>query len=129
MTDADLLALAADTSHDLRDAAALQGVYSDGPGDTSLVKVADHVHELYRPYIEASPFVVLATTGPHGIDTSPRGDGRGVVQVADKKTLLLPDRRGNQRIDSLRNIVCDPRVALLFLVPGIGETLRVNGQA
>ena len=129
MTDSELLALAADSSHDLRDEAALRAVYSDGPGETSLAKVADHVHELYRPYIEASPFAVLATIGPYGIDTSPRGDGPGFVRVADRKTLLLPDRRGNQRIDSLRNIASDSRVALLFLVPGIGETLRVNGQA
>jgi PPOX class probable FMN-dependent enzyme len=91
--------------------------------------VADHVHPLYRPYIEASPFAVLATLGPHGLDTSPRGDAPGFVKVADKHTLLLPDRRGNQRIDSLRNLVHDPRCALLFLVPGVGEALRVNGTA
>jgi uncharacterized protein len=125
----DLAALAADGSHDLHDEAALLRVYSTGPGETSLAKVADHVHPLYRPYIEASPFAVLATVGAHGIDTSPRGDGPGFVHVADKHTLLLPDRRGNQRIDSLRNIARDPRVALLFMVPGIGETLRVNGTA
>lgn len=125
----DLAALAADTAHDLHDEAGLQRVYSTGPGETSLAKVADHVHALYRPYIEASPFAVLATVGASGIDTSPRGDGPGFVRVADKHTLLLPDRRGNQRIDSLRNIVRDPRVALLFVVPGIGETLRVNGTA
>ena len=124
-----LAALAADTSHDLGSEAALRRLYSTGPGDTSLAKVSDHVHPLYRPYIEASPFAVLATRGPHGLDTSPRGDGPGFVVVADDKTLLLPDRRGNQRIDSLRNIVHDPQVALLFLVPGVGETLRVNGTA
>ena len=129
MTDADLVALAAETSHDLLDEAALLGVYSTGPGDTSLAKVVDHVHPLYRPYIEASPFAVLATVGAAGVDTSPRGDGPGFVRIADAHTLLLPDRRGNQRIDSLRNIARDPRVALLFLVPGIGETLRVNGHA
>jgi len=125
----DLLQLAADTSHDLRDDVALRGVYSDGPMATSLAKVADHVHPLYRPYIEHAPFAVLATIGPDGLDTSPRGDAPGFVQVADDKTLLLPDRRGNQRIDSLRNIARDPRVALLFLVPGAGEALRVNGTA
>ncbi|HLL18714.1 MAG TPA: pyridoxamine 5'-phosphate oxidase family protein [Rubrivivax sp.] len=130
MTDPGLLsALAADTSHDLLDEAALRRIYSTGPGETSLAKVADHVHALYRPYIEASPFAVLATVGAAGIDTSPRGDGPGFVRVADQHTLLLPDRRGNQRIDSLRNIAHDPRVALLFLVPGLGETLRVNGHA
>jgi PPOX class probable FMN-dependent enzyme len=125
----DLLALAADTGHDLRDDDALRTVYSTGPGETSLAKVADHVHPLYRPYIEASPFAVLATLGPQGLDTSPRGDAPGFVKVVDKHTLLLPDRRGNQRIDSLRNIVNNPQVALLFLVPGVGEALRVNGTA
>jgi uncharacterized protein len=126
---AALLALARETSDDLLDETALRRVYSTGPGPTSIAKVADHVHPLYRPYIEASPFAVLATVGELGLDTSPRGDGPGFVTVADEKTLLLPDRRGNQRIDSLRNIARDPRVALLFLVPGLGETLRVNGTA
>jgi PPOX class probable FMN-dependent enzyme len=83
----------------------------------------------YRAFIEAAPFVALATCGPEGLDCSPRGDGRGFVRIRDEKTLLLPDRRGNNRIDSLRNIVRDPSVALLFLIPGIGETLRVNGRA
>ncbi|WP_423222044.1 pyridoxamine 5'-phosphate oxidase family protein [Ideonella lacteola] len=121
--------MAADTAHDLTSEAALRGVYATGPGDTSLAKVCDHVHPLYRPYIEAAPFAVLATRGPNGLDTSPRGDGPGFVVVADDKTLLLPDRRGNQRIDSLRNVVHDPHVALLFLIPGVGEALRVNGSA
>jgi PPOX class probable FMN-dependent enzyme len=124
-----LAALAADRTGDLTDEAALRGNYSTGPGETSLAKVCDHVHPLYRPYIEASPFAVLATRGPHGLDTSPRGDAPGFVTIADDKTLLLPDRRGNQRIDSLRNIVHDPQVALLFLIPGVGEALRVNGTA
>ena len=124
-----LAALAADLDHDVASVAELREIYSTGPGETSLAKAADHLHPLYRPYIEASPFAVLATHGPHGLDTSPRGDGPGFVAIADDKTLLLPDRRGNQRIDSLRNIVHDPRVALLFLIPGVGETLRVNGTA
>jgi len=124
-----LLTLAADTSADLHDEAALRGIYSAGPGATSMQKVADHVHALYRPYIEASPFCVLATLGAEGLDTSPRGDAPGFVCVADEHTLLLPDRRGNQRIDSLLNIARDPRVALLFLIPGAGEALRVNGRA
>jgi PPOX class probable FMN-dependent enzyme len=97
--------------------------------ETSPAKVCDHVHPLYRPYIEAAPFAVLATLGPQGLDTSPRGDAPGFVRVLDAHTLLLPDRRGNQRIDSLRNIAQDPRVALLFLIPGAGEALRVNGTA
>lgn len=124
-----LIDLARDTAHDLADEAALRRVYATGPGATSLDKVADHVHPLYRPYIEASPFAVLATRGPHGLDTSPRGDGPGFVTVADPHTLLLPDRRGNQRIDSLRNLVHDPHCALLFLIPGVAEALRVNGTA
>ncbi len=124
-----LLALCRDSSEDLTSEAALRRIYSTGPGETSLAKVADHIHPLYRPYIEASPFAVLATVGEAGLDTSPRGDAPGFITVADAHTLLLPDRRGNQRIDSLRNIARDPRVALLFLVPGRGETLRVNGRA
>jgi uncharacterized protein len=127
--DPTLAALAADTRHDLTSEAALRRLYSAGPGDTSLAKVCDHVHPLYRPYIESSPFAVLATRGAHGLDTSPRGDAPGFVVIADDKTLLLPDRRGNQRIDSLRNIVHDPQVALLFLIPGVPEALRVNGTA
>ncbi len=128
MDAAALLALARDTAHDLRDEAALRGVYRTGPGEASLQKVADHIHPLYQPYIEAAPFAVLATRGPHGLDTSPRGDAPGFVHVADAHTLLLPDRRGNQRIDSLRNLVHDPQCALLFLIPGIAEALRVNGH-
>lgn len=129
MDAATLLALAHDAAHDLADEATLRRVYATGPGETSLAKVADHVHPLYRPYIEAAPFCVLATLGPHGLDTSPRGDAPGFVHIADERTLLLPDRRGNQRIDSLRNLVHDARCALLFLIPGVGETLRVNGRA
>ena len=130
MAAADLRQLAADTSHDLCDEAALRRVYATGPGETSLAKVTDHIHPLYRPWIEASPFAVLATVGGHGtLDTSPRGDAPGFIHIADERTLLLPDRRGNQRIDSLRNIAADPRVALLFLIPGFGECLRVNGSA
>lgn len=125
----ELHALLNDTSADLRDEAALRRIYSTTPGETSLAKVSDHIHPLYRPYIEAAPFAVLATLGPDGLDTSPRGDAPGFVQVADAHTLLLPDRRGNQRIDSLRNITHNPQVALLFLIPGIGEALRVNGTA
>jgi len=124
-----LAALAADRTHDLASEAELGSIYRNGPGEPSLAKVCDHLHPLYRAYIEASPFAVLATRGLHGLDTSPRGDAPGFVAIADDKTLLLPDRRGNQRIDSLRNIVHHPEVALIFLVPGVGEALRVNGTA
>jgi PPOX class probable FMN-dependent enzyme len=117
-----------DRQHDLTDLAALRARY-ELPGETALVKEADHVHPVYRPFIEAAPFVALATHGPQGLDISPRGDAPGCVTVADPHTLLLPDRRGNNRIDSLRNVVHDPQVALLFLIPGCNEALRVNGQA
>ena len=95
----------------------------------SIKKEVAFVHPLYRALIEASPFAVLATTGPGGLDASPRGDAPGFVVVDNETTLLLPERRGNNRADSLRNIVADPKVALLFLIPGLGETLRVNGRA
>src|SRR5215467_5213287 len=88
------------------------------PGETSLVKEVDHITPQYRALIEASPFAALATRGPEGLDCSPRGDMPGFVRIHDERTLLLPDRRGNNRVDSLRNIVRDPRVALLFLIPG-----------
>lgn len=84
---------------------------------------------VYQEMVRASPFCVLATTGPDGMDASPRGDAPGFVAVIDEQTLHLPERRGNNRIDSLRNILHDPRVAMLFLIPGRGETLRINGRA
>jgi hypothetical protein len=99
------------------------------PGESSTVKVADRITASYRVLIEKSPFAALATSGPEGLDCSPRGDLPGFVRIHDDKTLMMPDRRGNNRIDSLRNIVRDPRVALLFLIPGSGSTLRVNGRA
>jgi PPOX class probable FMN-dependent enzyme len=106
----------------------LEAIYGR-PLDTSTVKEIDHLTPHYRALIDASPFVALATSGPEGLDCSPRGDDGAVVRVHDDRTLMLPDRRGNNRIDSLRNIVRDPRVALLFLIPGSGTTLRVNGRA
>ena len=99
------------------------------PSGAAVVKEIDHISPEYRTFIEAAPFFVLASNGPEGVDCSPRGDEPGFVRVADEKTLLIPDRRGNNRIDSLRNIVRDPRVSLLFLVPGVGETFRVIGRA
>ncbi|TPK60524.1 pyridoxamine 5'-phosphate oxidase family protein [Mesorhizobium sp. B2-4-19] len=104
---------------------ALYGV----PGEASLIKELDHVIPEYAAFIEASPFVALATSGPEGLDCSPRGDLAGFVRIVDRKTLIMPDRRGNNRADSLRNIIRDPRVGLLFLVPGSGTTLRINGRA
>jgi PPOX class probable FMN-dependent enzyme len=108
---------------------ALEALYTPAPVPASVVKVTDHITPDYRALIEASPFVALATIGPEGLDCSPRGDQPGFVRVADPRTLILPDRRGNNRIDSLRNVVRDPRVALLFLIPGSGTTFRVNGRA
>ena len=99
------------------------------PLETSLAKEVPFITPHYRALIEASPFVTLATSGPEGLDCSPRGDLPEFVRVADERTLMMPDRHGNNRIDSLRNIVRDPRVALLFLVPGSGTTLRINGRA
>ena len=106
----------------------LEALYGD-PVPTSITKELDHLSEHYRQFIEAAPFVVIATSGPEGLDCSPRGDPAGFVRVVDERTLLIPDRRGNNRVDSLRNIVRDPRIGLLFLVPGIDETMRVNGRA
>ncbi len=108
--------------------AELEALYGK-PAAAATVKVTDHVTQHYRAFIEASPFVALATIGPDGADSSPRGDAAGFVRVADERTLLMPDRRGNNRCDSLRNIVVDGRIGLLFLVPGSGTTLRVNGTA
>jgi PPOX class probable FMN-dependent enzyme len=107
----------------------LETLYTPAPLPTALLKEIDHVHPHYAALIAASPFVMISTGGPEGLDGSPRGDAPGFVRVHDEKTLMIPDRRGNNRIDSLKNIVRDPRVALLFLIPGIGETLRVNGRA
>jgi uncharacterized protein len=106
----------------------LEAIYGF-PGESSTVKVADRVTPSYRKLIETSPFAALATSGPEGLDCSPRGDVAGFVRIHDERTLMMPDRRGNNRIDSLRNIVRDPRVALLFLIPGSGTTLRINGRA
>lgn len=108
--------------------AQLEALYGQ-PGEASLVKELDHIIPEYAAFIEASPFAALATGGPEGFDCSPRGDRPGFVRMVDPRTLMMPDRRGNNRADSLRNIIADPRVGLLFLVPGSGTTLRVNGRA
>jgi PPOX class probable FMN-dependent enzyme len=108
--------------------AELEAIYGL-PSGPAVYKEIDHISDHYRRFIETSPFVVLATAGPEGLDCTPRGDPAGFVRVVDKRTVMLPDRRGNNRIDTLRNIVRDPRIALLFLIPGIGRTLRINGRA
>jgi PPOX class probable FMN-dependent enzyme len=120
--------MSANTDHLIHTIADLHELYGE-PSESSVVKEVDFIHPHYRAFIAAAPFAALATSGPGGLDVSPRGDASGFIHVEDEKTLLIPDRRGNNRVDSLRNIVADPRVALLFLIPGIGETLRVNGRA
>lgn len=115
--------------HEITTLEALEALYQPQPVAASTVKVTDHITPHYAALIEASPFVALATVGPEGLDCSPRGDLPGFVRITDPRTLMLPDRRGNNRIDSLRNVVRDPRVALLFLIPGSGTTFRVNGRA
>ena len=106
----------------------LEALYGT-PAGPSLAKEIDHISEHYRAFIEKAPFVVIATSGPGGLDCSPRGDPAGFVRVLDRKRVLVPDRRGNNRLDSLRNLIEDPRVSLLFLIPGVNETLRINGRA
>lgn len=116
------------TDHAITTIDALEALYGT-PAEASLAKEVDYLHPHYRAFVEASPFCVLSTVADGMAECSPRGDAPGFVQVLDDRTLLLPDRRGNNRIDSLRNILADPRVGLLFLVPGVGETLRVAGTA
>lgn len=106
----------------------LEAIYGQ-PGEAATIKVAHRITPSYRALIESSPFAVLATCGEEGLDCSPRGDLPGFVRVHDDLTLIIPDRRGNNRVDSLRNLIRDPRAALLFLIPGSGTTLRVNGRA
>jgi PPOX class probable FMN-dependent enzyme len=115
-------------SHTITDEATLVALYGES-SPAALTKEVDYLHPHYRAMIAASPFVVLATSGPDGLDASPRGDPAGFIAIKDDRTLLIPDRRGNNRVDTLRNLITDPRIALLFLIPGVGETLRVNGRA
>lgn len=108
--------------------AELEALYGK-PGEASLVKELDRLIPEYVALVAASPFVALATSGPEGLDCSPRGDLAGFVRVVDERTVMMPDRRGNNRADSLKNIIRDGRVGLLFLIPGSGTTLRLNGRA
>ncbi len=107
----------------------LNALYGSNETPVASIKEIAYISDHYRRFIDVSPFVVIATAGPEGLDCSPRGDDPGFVRVADKHTVIIPDRRGNNRIDSLRNLVRDPRISLLFLIPGVGRTLRVNGRA
>ncbi|HZQ16330.1 MAG TPA: pyridoxamine 5'-phosphate oxidase family protein [Gaiellaceae bacterium] len=100
------------------------------PSELVAAKVADRLNDLTRPFVERSPFVCVATGRPDGgLDVSPRGDPAGFVRILDDRTLLLPDRPGNRIADTLTNLLADPRIALLFLIPGVGDTFRVNGTA
>jgi PPOX class probable FMN-dependent enzyme len=116
------------TAHVIASVEDLEALYGQ-PAEASLVKEVPYITPHYRAMIEASPFMLLATSGPEGLDCSPRGDLPGFVRVQDEHTLLMPDRRGNNRADSLKNIIRDGRVGLLFMIPGLGNTLRVNGRA
>jgi len=118
-----------DQGYLIKTTAELEQLYSDPPYGPAVFKETDHITPQYRKLIEAAPFAVIATCAPEGLDCSPRGDPPGFVRVVDEHTLLVPDRRGNNRIDSLRNLVRDPRISLLFLIPGVGETMRINGRA
>ena len=106
----------------------LDALYGE-PVPAAITKEIDYISDHYKAFIDKAPFVVVATVGPEGMDCSPRGDPAGFVRVRDNKTVLIPDRRGNNRVDTLRNLVRDPRIALLFMIPGIGQTLRINGRA
>jgi len=106
----------------------LVALYGD-PRPASLTKEVSALTPEYQAFIEAAPLMAVATAGPDGLDCSPRGDDPNVVDVVDPTTLRFPDRKGNNRLDTLRNLVADPRIALLFLIPGITETIRVNGRA
>jgi PPOX class probable FMN-dependent enzyme len=117
------------SNHVIATMAELEALYPEAVYPPAKVKETDRITKAYQALVEASPFCAMATSGPAGLDCSPRGDPKGFVRVLDEKTVVVPDRRGNNRIDSLRNLVADPRVALLFLIPGVSETLRIMGRA
>lgn len=106
----------------------LTNLYGE-PMERSLWKEIDHINDHYRQFIEKSPFLILATHGEKGVDCSPRGDPAGFVKVVNEKCVQIPDRKGNNRLDSLKNILRNAEVGLIFLVPGVGETIRVSGKA
>jgi uncharacterized protein len=100
------------------------------PGDLIVAKIADRLNDLTRQFVERSPFVCVATSRPDGgLDISPRGDPAGFVRILDDRRLLIPERPGNRLADTLTNLLADPRIGLLFLIPGVGDTFRVNGRA
>ena len=107
----------------------LEKIYSGPVGERSIWKEIDHINDLYQQFIEASPFLILATYGDKGVDCSPRGDPPGFVRVVSPDRILIPDRRGNNRLDSMRNIIQHPEVGIIFLIPNVGETIRISGKA
>jgi PPOX class probable FMN-dependent enzyme len=113
----------------IRDEAELRAAIGS-PAEVVLSKIATRLNDLTRQFVERSPFVCIATASPDGgLDVSPRGDPAGFVRILDERTLLIPDRPGNRIADTLRNVLADPRIALLFLIPGVGDSFRVNGTA
>jgi PPOX class probable FMN-dependent enzyme len=118
------------TGRIISDEAALRAAIGGPPKDVVFAKLADRLNHLTRQFIERAPFVCVATAMPGGgLDVSPRGDPAGFVKVLDDRTLLMPERPGNRLADTLTNLLADPRIALLFLIPGVGDTFRVNGTA
>jgi PPOX class probable FMN-dependent enzyme len=108
----------------------LLAIYPEpAPNTGQMIKELDHLCAPYQTFIEHSPFVIVATSGKEGLDCTPRGDPAGFVRVLDDKHLALPDRRGNNRVDSLRNLIENSKISLLFMIPGHNNTLRVNGHA
>jgi PPOX class probable FMN-dependent enzyme len=107
----------------------LEAIYSGPVGERSIWKEINHINALYRQFIEASPFLILATHGASGVDCSPRGDPPGFVRVVAPDCIQIPDRRGNNRLDSMRNIIQHAEVGIIFLIPNVGETIRISGQA
>lgn len=114
-------------AHTIGSEGELDALYG-APSPASITKEVSTLNAQYRALIEASTFAVIGSVGADGLDVSPRGDAPGFVSVLDDQTLAIPDRRGNNRLDTLRNVLLDPRMALLFLIPGYNETLRVNGR-
>jgi hypothetical protein len=117
------------TTRAITDEAQLREIIGE-PTALVVTKISDRLNDLTRQFIERSPFVCVGTASPDGgLDVSPRGDPAGFVRILDERTLLMPDRPGNRIADTLTNLLADPRIALLFLIPGVGDTFRVNGTA
>jgi len=115
-------------THLINTIAELEALYGM-PSERASRKQIDHLDALSQRFVAAAPFLLVATCGTTGMDCSPRGDRPGFVEIGDAQTLLLPDRRGNNRIDSMRNLIVNPMIGLLFLIPGVHQCLRVNGRA